>query len=186
MKQRIAAVLLLAAALLAGDSAGAQGPNRAAPIYTEMRNSALSRTARDLDVTTRAGEVHAYGVVMDIDIDGATATIVAFVSGDASIYLSSGGGTIGGIGHPPVAAAARAAVASVSPAQLDGAALVTTYPRPNRGETRFYLLTTQGVRMAARATARLEAGDDLYSPLYAAGQAVITRFREVDGNDRRR
>ena len=180
MKRLLVPALWLAAALLAGTSARAQPLEPAAPIYTEMRNSAISYSARDLGVTVRAGETGVYGVVMDLDLDGATATVTSFVTGDASIYLSSGGGTIGGIGHPPVAAAARALVASVSPAQLEGASLVTTYPRPNRGETRFHLLTTQGVRMVARPTATLEAGSDPYSSLYAAGQAVITQFRLID------
>lgn len=181
MRRSIASALLLAAAGLAVSAGGAQPPSRAAPIHTDMRNAALSTPARDVGVTARDGEMVVYGVIMDYSIDDATATVVTFVTGDASLYLSSGGGTIGGIGRPPVAAAARALVAAVSSAQLSGATRVTAFPRPDGGETRFYILTTQGVYVAIRTKAALEAGEDLYSPLYAAGHQVISRFMEADG-----
>jgi hypothetical protein len=178
MRRQFSPTILFAALLLAAGTAHAQRPSAADPMYTEMRNSALSYSARDLGVTPRPGETQVYGVVMDIDINGSTATVISYVSGDASLYLSNGGGTIGGIGRPPVAAAARALVAAVTPAHLGSATRVTSYPRPNRGETRFYLLTTQGVHMATRPTAALEAGTDAFAALFAGGHAVISGFRE--------
>lgn len=177
---RLLAIALCAAAIAVAPPAGAQQPSRADPLYTQMRNSALHTSAGTVGVTPGPGETRAYGVVMDIDINGATATIIAFQSGDSSIYLSRGGGTIGGIGRPAVAAAARALVGAVSSAQLAAATRVTSYPRPNRGETSFYILTTQGVHAITRPTGALEAGNDAFSPLFAGGQAIISGFREAD------
>ena len=176
----LASVLLVAAALLSVGPANAQRPSRADPLYTQMRNGALATSARDVGLAPGPGEIQVYGVVIDIDISGQTATVLAFTSGDASIYLSSGGGTIGGIGRPPVAAAARALVAAVSPAHLGAATRVTAFPRPNRGEANFYFLTTQGVHRATRPIAALEAGTDAFSSLFAGGHAVISEFREAD------
>jgi hypothetical protein len=79
--------------------AGAQRRSPADPLYTQMRNSALSCSARDFSVTVRPGETQVYGVVMDVDINGRTATVISYVSGDASLHLSGGGGSIGGIGR---------------------------------------------------------------------------------------
>jgi hypothetical protein len=167
-------------AALSAAAAGAQQPSAADPMYTQLRNGALTTSARTVGVTPRPGETRVYGVVIDIDIGGRTATVTAYASGDASLYLSNGGGTIGGIGLPPVATAARRLVAAVTPAHLAGATRVTSYPRPSRGETRFYFLTTGGVEMATRLTEALAAGSDAFSALFAGAQAVISGFRETE------
>ena len=52
---------------------------------------------------------------MDMDVSGRTATITSFGTGDASFYLSTGGGTIGsGQASEEVAAAAKKFVAAAA------------------------------------------------------------------------
>ncbi|MEA3013433.1 MAG: hypothetical protein QOD42_1978 [Sphingomonadales bacterium] len=116
---------------------------------------------------------------IDLDLEGRTATLVSFSSGDASLYLSNGGGMIGGIGHANVAAASRDFVAAARP-HLNAMAPARSHPRPGRGQTIFYLLTTAGVHGAARSTAALAAQTDALSPLLLAGERVITEFRLVE------
>ena len=95
MRRLLAAALFVAALSTA---AGAQQPSAADPMYTRLRNGALTTSARTVGVTPRPGETRVFGVVIDIDIGGGTATVTSYASGDASLYLSNGGGTIGGIG----------------------------------------------------------------------------------------
>ena len=53
----------------------------------------------------------AYGVVMDTVYPNGAATLAALADGTTSLYLSSGGGTIGGGEHADIAAATHRLVA---------------------------------------------------------------------------
>jgi len=46
-------------------------------------------------VTDPADAAAPFGILMDISLPQGNATIVAFISGDASFYTSTGGGVIG-------------------------------------------------------------------------------------------
>ena len=63
-------------------------------IYPRLRDKALKIRLPNLP----PGSVHA--VLMDWNVTNGTATVLAGAEGTASIYLSSGGGFIGGsVGH---------------------------------------------------------------------------------------
>src|ERR1044072_5497440 len=64
--------------------------------YEDLRNMAFGATQEQIGVNIPANETKIYGVIMDWDVGEGIATVVAFQSGDASVYLSSGGGVIGG------------------------------------------------------------------------------------------
>ena len=66
--------------------------------YNDLRNLAFSATEEQIGVQLPSEQTKIYGVVMDWDLGEGTATLVAFLSGDASLYLSSGGGVLGGGG----------------------------------------------------------------------------------------
>ncbi len=70
--------------------------------YIDMRNLAFSVTAEQLGLEIPNDSIKVYGIISDIDMDGETATIVTFLTGEASIYLSSGGGFIGAGQHESV------------------------------------------------------------------------------------
>jgi hypothetical protein len=114
-----------------------------------------------------------------MDVDGRTATVISFETGDASLYLSTGGGIIGGGPHPAVADAARRFVAAAR-LRLAETARTDGFPRPGRGRDSFYLLTTAGVFAATRSDAALRAGTDPFSPLFGAGQDVLTQLRLIE------
>ncbi|NTV41414.1 MAG: hypothetical protein HGA61_04035 [Candidatus Moranbacteria bacterium] len=77
-------------------------------------------------------------------VSGAIATIVSYQTGDASLYLSSGGGVIGGGQHQNVNSAAKQFV-SLSQTFLDKTTKTETTPLPLTDEVKFYLLTNKGV-----------------------------------------
>ena len=76
--------------------------------YNDLRNLAFNATEEQIGVQFPADQTKIYGVIMDWDLGEGTATLVAFLSGDASLYLSSGGGVIGGGGHENVKQAVNA------------------------------------------------------------------------------
>lgn len=144
-------------------------------MYETLRGQALSLSPADLGLPADAA---AYGVVFEFAIDNETVTIVAFATGDASIYFSSGGGMIGGIEHPAVVDAAKAfvrAAEGVAPRLSPTAA----FPRPAVGEMRFYVLTGRGVVTASAPEGEVIAGDHMLSPLFFAANDLITQYRLI-------
>ena len=150
----------------------------ASAMYDDLRRMALDMKAGDLGLDE--SQQAPFGVLMEIDIDGETATITSFATGDASLYLSSGGGTIGGGEHESVATAARRFV-DVAAANVSAMTPATTHPRPGPGQVTFYVLTPQGIVSASRAEQDLgEVKSDL-SDLFYAGQDVLTAIRQLGG-----
>jgi hypothetical protein len=116
--------------------------------------------------------------LMDIGFPNATATVFGAATGDASLYLSSGGGVIGGIGHENVRAAAIAFVHE-SAKHLGQMTATSEFPYPEIGHVRFYIRTRDAVYMTDRPEKELGEKRDALWPLFYAGQNVITELRQV-------
>lgn len=150
-----------------------------AEMYQHLREMAFGVTAPQLGVPLPTDRVAAYGTIMEMSLPRGTVTLVSYETGDASIYLSTGGGIIGGGGHEAVRSAAKKLVSS-------GGALIAKlkaaidHPEPTKGKVIFYVLTNNGV---FRSDEMLE--DDLgrnrseLSSLFYAGQDVITQLRLI-------
>lgn len=121
--------------------------------------------------------------LMDLGMGDATATVTATPAGDGSLYISSGGGVIGGIAHEPVR---KAAIAFVNEAASLRSHLrqTTDFGYPAAGTVRFYLRTRNGVYMAERAEQTLSERKDPLSRLFAAGHEVITQLRLISQTPR--
>ena len=111
-----------------------------------------------------------FGILMDISLPQGNATIVAFISGDASFYAGTGGGVIGGIGHEKVRNAARNFVIS-SAKFLDKMTVTTAYPLPEPGKVRFYVLTPKCIFTYEANEIDLRKNE--FAPLYAAGHQLL-------------
>jgi hypothetical protein len=181
-RRGVSAALLAIAAFALVPAAGRaaapadQSRNEGRAMYEQLRTMALHTRAGDLGIQAGRTEPVVFGIVMDMDIDGETATLVAFETGDASLYLSTGGGMIGGGAHRTVAEAARRFVAAAR-AVLSSTSRTEAFPTPGRGETSFYLLTTAGTFAATRTEERVAGGGDTFSALFAQGQEVLTQLR---------
>ena len=113
---------------------------------------------------------------MDWQVSGGTATIVAMSDGGASIYLSSGGGFLGGKGQEPIRDAAKKAVTAAAGVQTQ-MSKTETFPLPEPGEVRFYTLTDDGVHTATAAETDLRKGTSPLTGLGNAMQGVVTEYR---------
>ena len=169
--------LLLAVGILGAKQAGAEAMTEGERVYRDLRDLALKTSPADLKLRLDGSKVVAYGVLMETSYPMGTVTLATFISGDASLYFSNGGGIIGGVGHENVRTAAQKFL-EASQKFLARMSKASQFPAPSARCTRFYVLTNQGVYAAGEF---LE--DDLgnkkseFFPLFYAGQDVISALR---------
>lgn len=85
--------------------------------------------------------------LMEIGLEGRTATLVAIADGSTSLYLSNGGGVIGAGEHASVREAASAFLRSASD-HSDKLEATTDQPLPAAGSVRFYVNNGGSLRTA--------------------------------------
>lgn len=147
--------------------------------YAGLRNMALGMKPEMLGLSPSLPPSRPYAVITDISVgNGGVATVVAGLGGQASIYLSSGGGYIGGEGNEKVSAAAKAAVEMAASA-LGEMHPTSEHPLPERGNVNFYVLTTSGVMMATSSESALRDSSRSLGRIYDAVQNVITQYRAM-------
>jgi hypothetical protein len=119
-----------------------------------------------------------YGVIMDWGVERGVATLTSFTSGDASLYLSTGGGVIGGFAHTAVREAAQNLV-GLAASFVGQTNPAPDHPTPAFGQVFFHLITPQGLRRAEASEEDLAEGSDPLAPLFMAGHEVITQLRTI-------
>jgi hypothetical protein len=153
-------------------------PGRA-DVYPGLRSQALHGSRASFGLSEPASPSSPWGALMEIGMDNGTATLVALSDGNASLYLSTGGGYIGGIGHESVRTAAQRMVTVAAEFQGSMKA-VKNSPPPKSGRVAFYALTDKGVLSAEALEEDLGNGRSPLSKLFFAGQDVITQYRLID------
>ena len=121
-------------------------------------------------------EASALGVLMETGYPEAVATLVAMIDGGASLYLSSGGGVIGGEKLEAVRIGARR-FTQFAGIHLPEMLRCTDFPLPGVAKTVFYVLTPNGVFTQTASEQELSTGSHSFSPLFHAGQYVIGQLR---------
>jgi len=141
--------------------------------YPELRERALTITADQLGFQFDENNIHVYGVVMEYDMDKAILTLVAYQTGDASMYISNGGAFIGGIGQDNIKAAALSFVLEAQNYPTK-AILTTETPLPPKDCVQFYLLTNKGIYFHRETIASMNP-DWVNFGIY--GHKVISQYR---------
>ena len=147
-----------------------------AEVATRLREQALRLSPQEIGLSPKPGE--AWGIVMDTAYPEASASLISLADGTASIYFSTGGGVIGGHAHEAVSNAARSFVRSAT-SYLARLTVPTDESLPKPGNTRFFVLTAEGKRFAEASEQALGEGKHELSPLFYAGQNVITQLRLI-------
>ena len=144
--------------------------------YADLRNMAFGATQKQIGVNIPVDETRIYGDIMDWDLGEGIATVVAFQSGDASVYLSSGGGVIGGSGHENVR---TAAIRFVNEAQkyLANTKPTDTTPLPGRDMVNFYFLTNKGKFVGQEAMTNFENGTSIWLELFNEANNLMSEVR---------
>lgn len=116
-------------------------------------------------------------VFMDWNIGNGTATVFAAMDGSASVYLSSGGGYIGGgQKYPEIRNAALHAV-QIAASLLSQFKSTETIDLPPADDVFFYLKTSRELQLAIAKEADLSDGTDPLASLGAMMQEIITQYR---------
>lgn len=149
--------------------------------FESLRNMAFSATPEVLGITLPSESTLVYGVIMDWEVGGGTATTVAYQTGDASLYLSSGGGIIGGGQHKNVSRAARQFV-SLAQSFLDKTSKTNSTSLPSAGEVKFYLLTNQGIFTGKEQIENFNNNTSPWQKLFEEGNNVLTELRKTSPN----
>jgi len=123
-------------------------------------------------------EAPVWGILMETGYPGATATLFALNDGTTSLYLSSGGGVIGGHAHQDVRQANAEFVETANHYYQD-LDPTESFPVPEEGYTLFYLLTDSYVLTGAGHEEDLGLERHPLSSLFHAGHRVITQLRLI-------
>jgi hypothetical protein len=165
----VSALAILYVSMSSGQS---PTPGKADPsIYPKMRAHALEMRNASLPVDA------IYIVLMDWHVGGGTATVLAAADGTASIYLSSGGGFLGGgQRYPELNQAAKRAVQLTAESRSQFEAAQNT-DLPPSGQVYFYLITNGGLHRATAYESKLKDGTDPLVALGTAMQEIVTQYR---------
>jgi hypothetical protein len=148
-------------------------------IYRGLRTQLLELEPASIGLEPSAELPNVWAGMMEMDVDGDTATIVAVGEGSTSMYLSTGGGVIGGGMHERVLQANHHFLVALEN-NLDALAPEDEPTLPARDSIIFRALTYGG-RRASQATEReIDSGHHALFSLYAAGHDVITALRETE------
>lgn len=114
--------------------------------------------------------------VMDVAVTNGVATLVAINDGSVSLYLSSGGGILGGGAHATVSAAAEGFRTALG----DGATLrpITSWPMPSGDQAVFYVVTPTETRASEPfSPTELSAPGHPFHAAWMAAQTTLTALR---------
>ncbi|WP_162623207.1 hypothetical protein [Confluentibacter sediminis] len=143
--------------------------------YAEMRKMAFSVTAEQLGLNTIEKD-KVYGIVSEMDMEGTTVTVVTFLTGDTSIYMSSGAIIIGAGQHESTKKVVTKFVEN-GQKYLDKATKTKKMDLPKSGMTNFNFLTENGSYIISQSLSGLESGKSEFSNLFAELNKVITEVR---------
>lgn len=143
--------------------------------YKDLRGQVFSVKLEQIGLANTEDE-RPYAIVMDMGMKEGTATLVSIVDGNASMYLSSGGGIIGGYGHENCR---RAAIDFVNMGQgyFSKMVSVDSFPLPKANNVRFYILTNKGKYSIEEEIEKIENDKSDWRRLFFEGQKVITELR---------
>jgi hypothetical protein len=148
-------------------------------IFEEFRNMAFTSTPEQLGLSLPTDNTIVYGVIMDWGMARATATIVSYQTGDASLYLSSGGAVIGGGQHQNVNSAAKQFV-TLAQTFLGKTTKTVATGLPDTDVVKFYLLTNKGVYVGQDQMKNFENNSSVWLKMFEQGNNVLTELRKTD------
>ncbi len=146
--------------------------------FLDLRNMALNVTPEQLQLSLPADQTKVFGVVMDWDLGDGTMTLITYQTGDASMYLSSDGGVIGGGQHENVSTASKEFV-SMAQNYLDKSSKVDTTTLPDKDSFKFYFLTNKGKYVVQENIDNIENKTSKLLSLFENANNVITELRLI-------
>lgn len=157
------------------EAASAAPPDARIPAQgmKELRDKLLISSPEDAGLSGEDAKAKVWAVMMEVAFPNGVATLISLRDGTASLYTSSGGGIFGGYSARNEAkrfvAEAEKHLASMKPTK--------SFPYPEPRRMKFYILTRDGVYTAEADENELVSGQHSLSPLFLAGNEVLTGLR---------
>lgn len=151
--------------------------------YLEWRELWFNIKPEEIGLDNDPNSTIPFAIVMDIGLDdGESASFASSIVGDGSFLTSTGGGILGsGQQYESVRNASKQFV-EMSADYVDKMELTTEYPLPSADNIKFYVITPSGTYTTSEADwDTLGSGNHELSPLFFAGNDVITAIREASG-----
>jgi hypothetical protein len=154
-------------------------------VYEGLRRQIIELGPDEVGLEPSAELPTVWGLVMDLGFPGdsgsagGTATLVALADGSTSLYLSNGGGIIGGGARPRVAAATLRLL-GVLERQLDLMSAGMPAGMPAAGRVVLRALAYAGPRSVEADEEDLEYHRHPLSDVFHAAHEVITELRLVE------
>ena len=158
-------------------------PTDIAPVYVGLRDTILNLDPKTAGIDPTSDTGRAWGLVMDWSVGDAVATIVSLADGTTSLYLSTGGGSIGAGEHEAPAAASIRAVRAAE-GMIDDFPTSDDAPLPGAGRTALTLLTHAGLRRIEEDNSAFERGTSRFTPVANAMQEVIHEIQLTEAASR--
>lgn len=149
--------------------------------YSDFRQMAFLVKLKDLQLNSDTDRTFVYGVIMDLDVGKTIASVVAYKTGDASVYFRSGQLFIGGSGHKKIR---NAALDLINSAQdyIKNSEITIDNSLPEKGCIKFYLLTNIGTFVHQETTQILTDSKNIWTILFSKGDQIITEYRLISEN----
>ncbi len=144
--------------------------------YKELRQLAFQTEYDDIGIQNPQGKTMVYGIILDWPTQNELVTLTTFLSGDASIFLTSGASFIGGGGRERIQKSAVRFIQKYAYLWKQGAK-VQGIPAPDFNRVRFYFLTTQGTYYLEDTVQAIDKDLSSLTPIFDEAQAVISEIR---------
>ncbi len=143
------------------------------PVMKGLRDRVLTSSPEEIGLGPEYADAKVWGVLMEVAFPQAVATLLSLRDGTASLYISTGGGILGGL------SAQKEAKRFVEEAEKHLASMkpTKTFPYPESGHIAFYVLTRDGVYSYEGPEKEITSGRHALSPLFSAGNDVLTGLR---------
>ena len=149
--------------------------------YEEYRNMAFKVTPVHLELNLPLVNTTVYGVIIDWPIKTNVATIVAFSTGDASVYIKSGQMFIGGFANSAIQSLAKEIIVSAQEL-LSETNRTDNFTLPDSGVIQFSLLTNNGIFVHQETEESIDKNQTQWTPLFQKGNQIITEYRLITQN----
>ena len=159
---------------------GSEPKGDSAEVMRELRDLALGVDPAVLGLQPTKERAHVWGVLMETGYPEGIATLVALADGTTSLYLSGGGGILGGGGHAAVREAVEAFLQETE-AHIAAFAPTASTPLPEIGRVRFYVRTFKGMLTGGATEEDLGYNRHSLSPVFHSGHAVVSALRGAKG-----
>ena len=150
-----------------------------ASMYRGLRNQMLQGSRAKFGLPAASNPTQPWAALMEMGLSRGSATVVAVSDGTTCIYLSSGGGYIGGGQQYEAIRNAGQHLLHLAGQYQPLMHSTQESPLPHEGQIIFYAVTDSGVFTAEAPERDLVARHDWLGSLYAAGQDIITQYRLI-------